>query len=164
MAKKSSQSIQPFQNQMALSKSKQSDFAQNLINSVVGGEVDPIAAFCQLKGLYDSLGLFLKSEEVKMAVESAKEKWGTAPAEFQGAKLTITESGVKYDYSVCGDSRWNELTKKKAEIDAEIKEREIFLRGIKGSETIIDEETGVVEKISAPVRTASSCVKVTYAK
>lgn len=163
MAKKS-QSIQPFQNRMALSKSKQSDFAQNLINSVVNGEVDPIAAFCQLRGLYDSLGIFLKSEEVKQVVESAKEKWGTAPAEFQGAKLTITESGVKYDYSGCGDTQWNELTKQKAKIEAKIKERETFLRGIKVSETIIDEETGVMDKVFAPVRTASSCVKVTYAK
>lgn len=164
MAKKSSNSIQPFSNQMALSKSKQDDFAQNLISTVVNGEVDPIAAFCQLKGLADAIGIFLKSEEVKKAVESAKEKWGTAPAEFQGAKLTINESGVKYDYSGCGDTQWNELTKQKAEIDAKIKERETFLRGIKVSETIIDEETGVVDKVFAPVRTSSSCIKVTYAK
>lgn len=158
------QSILPFQDQMSLSKSKQTDFAQNLINTVVNGIVDPIGVFCQLRGLYDSLGIFLKSEEVKQAVESAKKKWGAAPAEFQGAKLTITESGVKYDYTGCGDPQWNELSKQKADIEAKLKEREAFLRGIKVSETIIDETTGAMEKISAPVRTSSSCVKVTFAK
>ena len=164
MAKKSTQSVQPFQNQMALSKSKQTDFAQNLINNVVHGETDPIAAYCQVKGLHESLGVFLKSEEVRSAVETAKEKWGSAPAEFQGAKLTITESGVKYDYSVCGDSLWNSLAKQKAEIEAQMKERENFLRGIRSSETIVDEETGEVVKVYAPARSASSCVKVTFSK
>lgn len=156
--------IQPLNNAMALSKSSQADFAQNLIKSVTEGEVDPIAAYCQIKGLCDSLGIFLKSEDVKEAVDKAKEKWGSAPAEFQGAKLTIAESGVKYDFSVCKDSKWDELYERKKEIEAQMKERETFLRGIRNCETVVDEETGVVEKLYAPARSASSCVKVTFAK
>ena len=68
--------IQPLNNTMALSKSSQTDFANNLIKSVTKGEVDPIAAFCQIRGLSDSLSLFLKNEEVKEAVDKAKEKMG----------------------------------------------------------------------------------------
>ncbi|WP_289872904.1 hypothetical protein [uncultured Duncaniella sp.] len=156
--------IQPLNNTMALSKSSQTDFANNLIKSVTKGEVDPIAAFCQIRGLSDSLSLFLKNEEVKEAVDKAKEKWGSAPAEFHGAKLTITESGVKYDFSVCNDSKWNDLYEQKKEIEALLKEREAFLRGIRQCETVVDEETGEISKLYAPARSASTCVKVTFAK
>ena len=164
MTKKSNQTIQPFQNQTALSKSKQNDFAQNLIDSVTNGDVDPIAAFCQIKGLYDSLALFLKSEDVREVVETAKEKWGNEPAVYSGAKLTISESGVKYDYSCCCDEIWNRLSREKAALDTMMKEREMFLRGIKKQVTIVDEETGAVDTIYAPLRSSSSCIKVTFAK
>ena len=64
-------------------------------------------------------------------------------------------TGVRYSFDNCGDPIWNEL-------NAKIKEREAFLKTIKGSKQELIEETGEVVKIFEPVKSGkmSLIVKV----
>jgi len=54
---------------------------------------------------------------------------GTALA-VHGCAFTERETGVRYDYTVCGDAEWEFLTGKIDALAARRKEREAFLRTI----------------------------------
>lgn len=145
-------------------KENQKATAQTLVTKVVEGEADPIQVFSTVKALVECLTIFLKDKGVVDSTITACEKYGKSGAMFNGANLCIAEVGVKYDYSTCGDPDWDDLTAKKAELDAKIKAREAFLRGIPGEATIVNEETGQITKIYPPTKTSSTSVKVTFAK
>jgi len=47
-----------------------------------------------------------------------------------GCAITERETGVRYDYSVCGDAEWESLTAEIAALESRKKEREAFLRNV----------------------------------
>lgn len=156
--------VQIFGKAIPFTKENQKATAQSLVAKVVGGDADPITVFSTIKAMVECLTIFLKSKEVVDATINACEKYGKNGANYNGANLCIAEAGVKYDFSTCNDPEWNDLAKQKAELEAKLKARETFLRGIPGKQTILDEETGEVSTIYAPAKTSSTTVKVTFAK
>lgn len=148
----------------ALTKTNQKAIADELITKVVGGEVDPIKAFIQIKGIVECLNTFLKDKGVVDTTVDACSRYGDERPSYAGAKMCVAEVGVRYDYSVCGDPKWNELAAAKASIEAQLKAREDFLKHIDGEQTIVDAESGEVVTVIAPVKTSSTSVKVTFGK
>jgi hypothetical protein len=55
---------------------------------------------------------------------------GEKTFEVNGAKLSQSETGVKYDYEASGDQIYNDLVKEMESIKEKIKERETFLKVI----------------------------------
>lgn len=157
-------SIQIFGRVIPFTKEKQKSFADALAKKVTDGEVDPIKMFLTAKAMLESLNLFLKNKEVMDSTLSACKKFGQTGAIFNGANLCATEAGVKYDYSVCKDPEWEDLSKQRAEIDEKLKTREKFLRGITGSQVLANEKTGKKFTVFAPAMSSSTTVKVTFAK
>lgn len=145
-------------------KENQKATAQTLVTKVVEGEADPIQVFSTVKAVVESLTIFLKDKSVVETTAAAVEKYGNTGALFNGANLCIAEVGVKYDFSVCEDPEWNELAAQRAELDAKIKARETFLRGIPREATIVNEDTGEITKIFPPAKSSSTSVKVTFAR
>ncbi|WP_289763538.1 hypothetical protein [uncultured Duncaniella sp.] len=145
-------------------KENQRATAQTLVSKVVEGETDPIQAFSTVKALVECLTIFLKDKDVVESTIAACEKYGHTGALFNGANLCVAEVGVKYDYSACNDPEWDDLSKQRAELDAKIKARETFLRGIPREATILNEDTGEITKIVPPTKTSSTTVKVTFAR
>ena len=145
-------------------KENQKATAQTLVTQVVEGEADPIHAFSTVKALVECLTIFLKDKGVVETTIAACEQYGKSGALYNGANLCVTEVGVKYDYSTCEDPEWNDLMAQKSELDAKIKARETFLRGIPREATIVNEETGEVKKIFPPTKTSTTSVKVTFAR
>lgn len=157
-------SVQVFGRTIPFTKEKQKTFADNLVKKMTDGEVDPITLYSTVKAMVESLNLFLKSKDVMDSTINACKEYGKAGAFFQGANLCITEAGVKYDYSACKDPEWETLSKQRAEIDEKLKSREKFLRGITGSQVIVNERTGKKVTVFAPGVSSSTIVKVTFAK
>lgn len=156
--------VKIFGKAIPFTKENQNATAQNLVAKVVGGDADPISVFSTIKAMVECLSIFLKSKEVVDATINACEKYGKSGANYNGANLCVAEVGVKYNYSTCNDSEWNELSKQKADLEAKLKARETFLRGIHGKQTILNEETGEVSTIYPPTKTSSTTVKVTFGK
>lgn len=68
-----------------------------------------------------------------------------------GVKYTEGMTGVKYDYSTCGDPVWNELNEKSIKLAEEIKNRQTFLSSLsKPMEIVINEAE--VYKIKPPIK------------
>lgn len=99
-------------------------------------------------------------KEIKDSVvkELAKDK---DRKDYFGYKVEVCEAGTKYDYSNCGDAKWYELQEQLAHLQAQIKDREVFLKGIKEPLAVLNEETGEVFKVSPPVKTSTTTAKFT---
>lgn len=156
--------IQIFGKAVPFTKENQKATATALAEKVTNGEVDPVMTFATAKAMSDCLSQFLKDKGVMEATVAAVEKYGRTGAIFNGANLCVAEVGVKYDFSVCDDPEWTELSKQKAELEAKLKARETFLRGIPRQATIINEDTGEMSTIFPPAKTSSTSIKVTFAK
>lgn len=79
-----------------------------------------------------------------------------------GAKFETSETGVKYDYTNCGDKIWDALVAQKETLEETIKEREKFLKTIpyEGLPTF-DEKSGETSTLFPPSKVSTSTVKVT---
>jgi hypothetical protein len=81
-----------------------------------------------------------------------------------GAVIEPMEAGTRYDYSGCGDVIWNALQIRAKEHDELIKDREKFLKTIKGTQTLVDDSTGEIYTVHPPKKTSTSTFKVTLPK
>ena len=81
--------------------------------------------------------------------------------QFGDCRLEEAESGVKYDYSMCGDSRLNDMYKTLEALKADIKEREEMLKKLP-STGMADPDTG--EVLFPPARSSKTTIKTTFKK
>jgi len=77
--------------------------------------------------------------------------------------VTIGQAPTKttYDYSVCKDGVYDQLLLTSEKADADLKERQEFLKAIKGKLTVVDEDSGEVSTIYAPNKLQSDGLKCT---
>ena len=158
--------LQPiFGTEVIITKTKQKEVAEALVKKVLDGNVSPINAYVQLKGIADALGAALKDPSLVDSVLTERMKWGKETPVFHGAIVAISEGGVKYDFDGCGDSVYNDLAAQKKALDEKIKERQKFLMGLPAEgATVADEQTGEICSIKRPAKTSSTVVRVTFPK
>ena len=78
-----------------------------------------------------------------------------------GVKLS-TMGVTSYDYSKCGDKELEELEAKAKEYSEKITERKSFLKGLKSSITILNEETGETFKVFPPLKKVVDTIKTKF--
>lgn len=127
------------------------DIKQRVSEAVVSikdGWTDPVEAL-----IYAKKGeLFFKEliEKVKPLAEDVQ--LGKGFSKF-GVDISERMQGVKYDFSECGDVKYDELMVKKKELDQKVKEREEFLKTIKSPTTLVDDDSGEVYTVKPPIKT-----------
>lgn len=146
-----------------VTKTEQSKLVDNIIQPLLDGMIDPIEFITKVKGLAAALSEVEKNKSVKDIVLKEIEKHGKT-ASWNGATLVIKETGVRYDFSQCNDPIYLGLISKKQELDAQIKDREAFLKTIPDNTTFLDEETGEYYKLHPAARTASESFSITFKK
>lgn len=134
--------------------------AQTAIDAVIGGEVDPIVAHINVSKMEAAIRQFKADDRVLEITLRELAKYGKRQS-FGDCTLEEAECGVRYDFSECRDSALEELYRMRQAIDADIKEREAFLRGIPISGVAIP-ETG--EVVYPPSRTSKTTIKTTFKK
>lgn len=115
-------------------------------NLLMNGEIDEMKLFVTAKK-----GLELFSQLEKAVRPFAEDKARLSKGEvyaLHGTEITETMNGVRYDFSNCNDSEWDDLNAKITALDEKKKEREKFLKTL--TKAIADPETG--EIISPPVK------------
>jgi len=124
-------------------------------NQILEGNSDPIKVAIQIKKVQAVLDQVTAG--IKDYVLTEAEKYGKT-TEIEGVKIEISELGVRYDYSVCGDSVWSQLDSELKALTEKKKEREKFLCAIPDTGTV-DPETG--ELINKPLRSGTRGIKMT---
>lgn len=148
-----------------LTKTAISDQSNLLIQSIIGGEIDPLRAVAKIRFLSDMLAAALKDDRVKDAILTEIDRNGGKEASAFGVKFQQKEMGVSYDYTVCGDPEYDQLASEMESLKARMKEREKFLMGIPAEGLpMVDQETGDCYKIIRPLRRASLGYSVTFKK
>lgn len=139
-------------------KVEAADFAQKLILQVESGEVNPLHLAIKMNAITKSL------EVVKKAINDSvlKEAYTYSVKTFDayGAEVGISELGVKYNYDNCNDPVLAELKHKQSELDAQIEERQKFLKAITKPMDIVVNECEAV-KVFPPTKSSTTGIKIT---
>lgn len=127
----------------------------------LSGEINPLEAWRNMTAFAKAIDDIKKDQQVKDYALLELSKYGKE-TQLYGCKMEQKETGVKYDYSECGDDELIRLIHRRSEIDEQIKERQNMLKGIKPTTSLLDENTGQVFK--APIRTSTTTIQVTFNK
>ena len=128
------------------------ELAARAISSVVNGEVDPITAHINISRMEAAIKLFKENTYVRDITLRELAKYGKSH-QFGDCRLEEAESGVKYDYSMCGDSRLNDMYKT---LEALKMLKKLPRTGM------ADPDTG--EVLFPPARSSKTTVKTTFKK
>lgn len=136
------------------------ELADQAISAVVDGHVDPIIAWCNIRRLKSAIELFEKDPQVMDITLRELSKYGQRQR-FGDCMLEEVETGVRYDFSMCGDSKLSDLYAVRDANAADIKAREAMLKNLPLS-GMADPETG--EMVYPPARSAKTTIKTTFKK
>lgn len=137
-----------------------SKYVANIVSRVKDGEINPLDVIANFRKIEKVIDGVMKTSGILDTMIAEYDKYGQKEVEYNGVVLYKVESGVKYDYSNCGDLEYNLLVQKQKEIENAIKERKKFLDGIPESgTTILDEETGEVIKLMPRTKTSTTILK-----
>ena len=129
-----------------------------ILKAVDEGAVNALEARIRLKAIEEVVST--ASSSIAKYVRDEAEKHGAKSFDYMGAKVELAETGVNYNYDVCGDQEWEELQASLKQLKADIKAREEFLKSLKKPITVANEETGEIITINPPVKTSTSGVKI----
>lgn len=124
---------------------------------LLSGDYNPLDVELKLKAIEEITKQLRADEDIKKFVLAEAEKYGKS-FEWRGAKMSIREVGVKYDYASSGDSEWALLDAQIKELSDKKKAREKFLQAIPDMGTV-SPETG--ETIYRPAKTSTTSIAVT---
>lgn len=146
-----------------ISKAMIIDHAKSLLELIEEGHIDALSVAIQAKYLTDVLEA--TKERIRELVCDELHKYAKGEeCTKHGATFALKEVAVSYDYSGCGDTQWAEIDNQIKVLTDQRKEREKFLRSIKESMTIVDESTGEIITINAPIKRSTSTYSITWKK
>lgn len=142
-----------------IDKTTAAEMAQLIISAIENGDVN-------------ALNLKIKIKAIENVIETIKpilDKEARSIAELEGAKsftrlgstVKLQETGVRYDYSLCGDPYHKYLSEKFDEAKANKEKREKYLKALDKPETIVDQHSGEIVTIYPPIKTSTSSVVIT---
>lgn len=127
-------------------------------NDIKEGNIDPLWALSVLTTYAKAIEQIKEDKEIRDICLKELSKYGRDGATINGFTFTEAEAGVKYDYSQCGCSEYDELIAKRADIDAEIKQLEKCLKAMPVG-GMADTMTG--EVWYPPTKTNKTIIKAT---
>lgn len=153
---------------LVINKGTVEEVRSELARKVIDGEVDAVKVMAAIKFYQkvfngddkkdNGLTHLIKDE---VLTELGKDK---IRQDWYGFKVEVKEAGAKYDYSNCNDKVYFDLIEEEKELSERIKARETFLKSIKESESILNEDTGEVTKIYPPVKKSTTSPTFTFSK
>jgi len=145
----------------AVSKANREELAIQIVEAMDAGELNPLDIHYQVKAMEDFIKVLTGNSRYKDYVLTEGMKHGKS-FEFNGSKMEIKETGVKYDYSNCGDQEWTAIEVEINLRKEKQKEREKFLKCVpaEGVE-IVSNETGEVIKVYPPSKSSTTSIAVT---
>ena len=136
-------------------------FADDVISQVNDGHTDPIVVLSAIRNLKDILEMI--DAGIKDTVLSELDKH-SGKLEAYGMKIERKEVGTKYFYDRTNDSIYSGLSNRLKQMEADLKDREKWLKSIPATGIDIVTEDGEVIKIHPPLKTSTTSFAVTLNK
>ena len=112
-------------------KSQVKDYVSIIKESVLNGEVEPLAFASQVSALEQLFKALKQDVLIKDVILEEAEKYGSKSFEKDNAIFQIKEVGVKLYFYDCDDAEWIGLKAEEVKLKKKLKEREDFLKTIK---------------------------------
>lgn len=136
---------------------QRAEFTNQVLIDYEDGKWDLMKLHSAIKNLsmiLDTLSEAIKPDLIDLAGQSKEGYTGF------GFKITSMEGGVKYDFSKTNDHIYSSLLSLKKKAEADLKEREKFLKTIPyDGASLIDEDSGEIVKIYPPIKSSITTVK-----
>ena len=134
------------------------DIVVSVRTNIIEGNINPMDAYAVLTSLAMAIEQVKNDPQVRDICLRELSKYGKNGATIGDLVFTEAEAGVKYDYSQCGCSEYDELIAKRADIDAKIKQLEKCLKAMPVG-GMADTMTG--EVWFPPTKTSKTIIKAT---
>jgi len=134
----------------------------SLLKDLDEGHISPLQLAAQLKFVEDIITNV--KEELRQRVVAEQTKYGKERMTFKGATFDVKEAGVKYDYSQCECTIWNDINKQIEALTEQRKEREAFLKSLRERLTYVDESSGEIVTIYPPQKKSTTTYAITWKK
>lgn len=133
-------------------------FSDQLIASVKEGEVNALEMLAMCKSLemiIERVKKETKDNQLRAADLHPGDRFSAYGVEFQKADVYTS-----YEFKDCGDPIWEQREQIAASAKEQLKERETFLKTVKGQMTIVIEGTGEIVTINPPVKKSTPGIKI----
>ena len=139
------------------------ELSNQLIQSTLEGEQNPLLTEIKVAALVKTIKTYRASKEIKECVLARFERDYPNQKSYDmgNVNLKASETGVKYDYTNCGDPVWERLTAEIEKLKEQLKERETILKANPKQWTYIDEKTGEVYTINPAPKSSTTQVVIT---
>lgn len=134
------------------------DIVVSVRTNIIEGNINPMDAYAVLTSLAMAIEQVKNDPQVRDICLRELSKYGKQGATIGEFTFTEAEAGVKYDYSQCGCSEYEELQESRTQIDNRLKELEKALKVMPIS-GMADPETG--EMWYPPVKSSKTIIKAT---
>jgi len=124
---------------------------------LLSGDYNPLDVELKLKAMEETIKQLRSDEDIRAFVLNEAEKHGKS-FEWRGAKMSVREVGVKYDWASSGDSEWAILDAQIKELSEKKKAREKFLQNVPDGGTVNPDTAEVVYR---PAKTSTTSIAVT---
>jgi hypothetical protein len=142
-------------------KEERTQLVREIFDEVLNGRINPLELHLRLKSAEEVIKQLTGLEPYKAILLDEAQKHGKS-FQYHTAKVDIRETGVKYDYSGCGNNILEKLYEDKSLIDEAIKSIETYHKGLPSAGVqVVLSETGEVETHYPPAKTSTTSVAVT---
>lgn len=142
-------------------KEQRQSFVSDIIQKVEDGDIDPLKIQVQLKCAEDIIKQVTGNDRYKNLLVESAQTYGSKSFEAFNAKMEIKETGVKYDFSNCGDVVLDRLTQQQESTDKAVKDRQTFLKTIPVKGLVVtDDETGETFTVYPPAKSSTTNVAI----
>lgn len=145
-------------------KTEIADLTAQLIESALSGDNSPIKIQVQISALEQVIKAVKADNEFRDAVLNEANKYGSKSFDAFNAKISVKETGVKYDYSFCGLPEYDAVCNEIDKLTEKKKQFEKYLQTISEPIDFVNPETGEMTKIYAPAKTSTTAVTITINK
>lgn len=148
-----------------ITKNAVTETADRLITLMESGKTSAIKTLTELDFINQVV-----TKVVARARELAVDELSSYGAEasqgvtIHGVSLKIIEAGTKYDFASCNHPEWAQIVAQETALAEKRKEIETMLKTLKAGQTIVNEDTGEVIRITPPVKSSKTTVQVTIPK
>lgn len=132
-------------------------FAGMVKDEVMAGYIDPLQFYIRMKAMELLQKEIMDDPDIRAAVMKEADHYNAKTFDAFGAKITVKEVGVRYDFTQCGSADWEQRNRWANEHAEARKKIEDFLKKVPDT-GMADPETG--EIVYPPARKSTTSVTV----
>ena len=146
-----------------LSKTAVSDIVSEVEDKIENGDIGAMETRVQIAFLQELTKKLMSSDVIREnAVLEASQYNAKEDIKINGARISIAQTGVKYDYSK--SEAWHYVKEIVVKANDDLKEIETIAKTTKNGSTWIDPESGDELQIKPAVKESTDNIKVTLSK